>query len=119
MCELACQLTEDLRVAFDEWCDRHQSFARSGRGVSMSFRGRQREAEPAEPPREIGEQGVGSALREAPTDVDGLLRRGQRLLAAAEVGEPAAEVTQAPRETGEEVVLRSALREAPTDVDGL
>jgi hypothetical protein len=36
---------------------------------------------------EIGQEGVGSRLREAPSDVDGLLAGGQRLLAAPEVGE--------------------------------
>ena len=68
--------------------------------------------------REIGEEGVGLACREAPSDVDGLLRRGQRLLASAEGGEPAAEVSQARRENGERGV-GSVFREAPSDVDGL
>ena len=51
-------------------------------------------------------------------DVDGLLGCGQRLLAAAEVGEADAEVIQAHREIGEEGV-GSGLGEAPIDVDGL
>jgi hypothetical protein len=60
---------------------------RGGRRVTMSFRRRQRTAERAEARREIGEEGVGPGLGEAPSDVDGLLGSGQRLLAAAEVGE--------------------------------
>ena len=65
-----------------------------------------------------GRKGVWPRLREAPSDVDGLLRRRQRLLAAAEGGEAAAEISQATREFGEEGV-GSRLREAPSDVDGL
>ena len=76
------------------------------------------DAEVVQAHREIGEEGVGSRLREAPIDVDGLLGCGQRLLAASEVGEHRAEVVQARREIGEEGV-GSRLREAPLDVEGL
>src|SRR6516164_1461040 len=47
-----------------------------------------------------GRKGVGLALREAPIDVDGLLRRGQRLLAAAEVGKAEAKLAQFGRPVG-------------------
>ena len=84
----------------------------------MSFCGHQHLAQRVKAIHEIGEEGVGSALREAPIDVDGLLQRGQRLLVPAEVGEHGTGVTQAHREIAEECV-ELALREAPSDVDGL
>src|SRR5262249_29399382 len=61
---------------------------------------------------------IGSALREAPVDVDGLLRRGQRLLVAPEIVEADAEVSQA-RLIPCTALVRSALREASSYVDGL
>jgi hypothetical protein len=75
-------------------------------------------AEVGQAPREIGQEGIGSGFGEAPIDVDGLLARGQRLLAAAEVGEADAEVVQAHREMGQEGV-GSGFGEAPIDVEGL
>ncbi len=51
-------------------------------------------------------------------DVDGLLARGQRLLAPAEVGEAVAEVVQATGEVGEEGV-GPRRGQPPVDVDGL
>jgi hypothetical protein len=45
------------------------------------------------------------------------LRRGQRLLAAAEVGESDAEIVQAHRKIGEEGI--GSGREAPPNTDGL
>jgi hypothetical protein len=59
------------------------------------------------------------ALREAPTDVDDLLARGQRLLMTAEVGEADADVARARREYVRGDSIRVALRDAPKDIDGL
>jgi len=48
-------------------------------------------ADVGEARREIGQEDVGAGLGETPIDVDGLLRCGQRLLVAPEVGEANAE----------------------------
>jgi hypothetical protein len=77
---------------------------RGGCRRTMSFRRCQRNAERTEAPREIGEEGVGSGLGEAPLDVDGLLGCGEHLLAASEVREIIAEAIHASRQIGEEVV---------------
>jgi hypothetical protein len=69
----ACQTLVGLRIAFHE---RRQK-------LLISVEGSQYVRHHADARREIGEEGVGSGLGEAPSDVDGLLGCGQRLLAAA------------------------------------
>jgi hypothetical protein len=82
------------RIEHYEWRDRHQSFMHGRCCVGVSLRRHHRLAQCAKAHREIGEEGIGSAFCEATIDFDGLLRRGQGLLAAAEAGET--EMTRGP-----------------------
>ena len=62
--------------------------------------------------------GPGSRRRQPPVDLDRLLDRRQRVLAAPQVAEPVRLVVQRHREVGQERV-RARRRQPPVDLDGL
>ncbi len=84
----------------------------------MSVKGSQYVRHHTDAQGQIGQEGLGAGLGEAHPDVDGLLARGQRLLAAAAVGEVYAEVVQACRQIRQEGV-GAASGEASIDVSSL
>src|SRR5262252_8718306 len=78
-------------MSFDEWRDRLHSFVKRVGRIGVSFCLYKCLSQHSKTPRQIGQEGVGAALGEAPIDVDGLLQRYQRFLAPAQLGEADAE----------------------------
>src|SRR5262252_1335978 len=105
-------------MSFDEWRDRLHSFVKRVGRIGVSLCLYKCLSQHSKTPRQIGQEGVGAALGEAPIDVDGLLQRYQRFLAPAQVGEFDAEVIQAPRQIGQEGV-GAGCGEVSIDVEGL